>query len=154
MTGADSATVTTVAEELATQMRRIPLISDVISQTSLERPELRIRPRTDMLARLASPPRGCPDDPGGHDRRRGPALARSDAGDGDTDPRTADERARTNLQIIEQLRVPMGRGGGVPLGVIADISLDQGPTNIDRFDRNRRAVLTADLAGEPPSRTR
>jgi multidrug efflux pump subunit AcrB len=28
------------------------------------------------------------------------------------------------------------------------ITLDQGPINIDRFDRNRRAVLTADLAGK------
>ena len=42
MTGADSTTVATVAEELGTQMRRIPLIADVIAQTALERPELRM----------------------------------------------------------------------------------------------------------------
>ncbi len=150
MTGADSATVTTVAEELATQMRRIPLVADVISETSIERPELRIRPRTDMLARLGVSTEGLSE------TIRvatigdvGPALARFDAGDRLVPIRVRlDERARTNMQIIEQLRVPMGRGGGVPLGVIADISLDQGPINIDRFDRNRRAVLTADLAGE------
>ena len=34
------------------QDARIPLVADVISETALERPELRIRPHTDMLARL------------------------------------------------------------------------------------------------------
>jgi multidrug efflux pump subunit AcrB len=79
----------------------------------------------------------------------GPALARFDTGDRLVPIRVQlEERARTNLQIIEQLRVPMARGGGVPLGAIADISLDQGPTNVDRFDRNRRAAVAADLAGK------
>jgi multidrug efflux pump subunit AcrB len=41
-----------------------------------------------------------------------------------------------------------GRPGGVPLGAIADISLDQGPTSIDRYDRNRRAAVAADLVGK------
>jgi hydrophobe/amphiphile efflux-1 (HAE1) family protein len=150
VTGADSATVATIADELATQMRRIPLLSNVISETALERPELRIRPRTEMLARLGVSTEGLSEtirvatmgDIGG-------ALARFDTGDRLVPIRVRlDATAQTNLQVIEQLRVPMARGGGVPLGTIADISLDQGPTNIDRFDRNRRAVLTADLAGK------
>jgi hydrophobe/amphiphile efflux-1 (HAE1) family protein len=150
VTGADSATVANVAEELATQMRRIPQVADVISETALERPELRIHPRTDMLARLGVFTEGLSE------TIRiatigdiSPALARFDTGDRLVPIRVQlQERARTNLQIIEQLRVPMATGGGVPLGAIADISLDQGPTNIDRLDRNRRAVLTADLAGK------
>jgi multidrug efflux pump subunit AcrB len=150
VTGPDSATVANVAEELATQMRRIPQVADVISETALERPELRIRPRTDMLARVGVFTEGLSE------TIRiatigdiSPALARFDTGDRLVPIRVRlEERARTNLQIIEQLRVPMATGGGVPLGAIADISLDQGPTNIDRLDRNRRAVLTADLAGK------
>jgi hydrophobe/amphiphile efflux-1 (HAE1) family protein len=150
VTGADSTEVTNVAEELATQMRRIPLVADVISETALDRPELRIRPRTEMLARLGVSTEGLSE------TIRvatigdvGPALARFDTGDRLVPIRVQlEERARTNLQIIEQLRVPMARGGGVPLGTIADISLDQGPTNIDRFDRNRRAAVAADLAGK------
>jgi multidrug efflux pump subunit AcrB len=35
----------------------------------------------------------------------------------------------------------------VPLEVVADIKLDQGPTSIDRFDRQRQATVAADLAG-------
>jgi hydrophobe/amphiphile efflux-1 (HAE1) family protein len=148
VTGADSMEVANVAEELAAQMRRIPLVADVISETSLDRPELRIHPRTDMLARFGVSTEGLSE------TIRvatigdvGPALARFDTGDRLVPIRVQlEERARTNLQIIEQLRVPMAGGGGVPLGSIADISFDQGPINIDRFDRNRRAVLSADLA--------
>jgi multidrug efflux pump subunit AcrB len=79
----------------------------------------------------------------------GPALARFDTGDRLVPIRVQlEERVRTNLQIMEQLRVPTVRGGGVPLSAIADVSLDQGPTNIDRWDRNRRAAVEADLAGK------
>src|SRR5450631_2812786 len=150
VTGADSAAVANVTEELAAQMRRIPQIADVISETSLERPELRIHPHTDMLARLGVSTEGLSETIRVATMGDiGPALARFDAGDRLVPIRVKlDERARTNMQIIEQLRVPMARGGSVPLGTIADISFDQGSTTIDRFDRNRRAALTADLAGK------
>ncbi len=150
VTGADSVAVANVTEELATQMRRIPLVADVISEISLERPELRIHPRTDMLARLGVSTEGLSETIRVATMGDvGPALARFDTGDRLVPVRVQlEERARTNLQIIEQLRVPMGRGGGVPLGAIADISLDQGPSSIDRFDRNRRAAVAADLVGK------
>jgi multidrug efflux pump subunit AcrB len=41
----------------------------------------------------------------------------------------------------------MGRGGGVPLATIADIQFYQGPTSINRYDREREATVAADLAG-------
>jgi multidrug efflux pump subunit AcrB len=129
-------------------MRTMPLLNDVIAQTSLDRPELRFRLRTDLMALLGISTEGLSQ------TIRvatigdvGPALARFDAGDRLVPIRVQlDERARTNMQIIEQLRIPTARGGSVPLGTIADISFDQGPTSIDRFDRSRRAALTADLA--------
>ncbi|MGY3405893.1 hypothetical protein ACVWZV_002006 [Bradyrhizobium sp. GM5.1] len=52
VTGADANIVNNVASELATQMKRIPTISNVISETTLERPELRVEPRADLAARL------------------------------------------------------------------------------------------------------
>src|SRR5207249_5401798 len=55
-----------------------------------------------------------------------------------------------DLQMLQQLRVPLGqRGerGGVPLSVLADIQLDQGPTSINRYDRERQATVAADLVG-------
>jgi multidrug efflux pump subunit AcrB len=148
VTGPHNETVKSVAEGLAKEMRTIPLLNDVIAQTSLDRPELRIRPHTDLLARLGISTEGLSETIRVATMGDiGPALARFDAGDRLVPIRVQlDERARTNMQIIEQLRVPMARGGSVPLGTIADISFDQGPTTIDRFDRNRRAALTADLA--------
>src|SRR5205814_670477 len=58
VTGADSNIVSNVASELATQMKRIPIISDVISETSLDRPELRIQPKAYLAARLGGAWRG------------------------------------------------------------------------------------------------
>jgi hydrophobe/amphiphile efflux-1 (HAE1) family protein len=150
VTGTDSAAVGNVAEELASEMRRIPLVANVIADTALERPELRIHPRQDVLARLGVSTEGLSE------TIRiatmgdvGPALARFDAGERLVPIRVQlEQSARGNLQVIERLRVPMARGGGVPLGTIAEISLNQGPTKIDRWDRNRRATVSADLVGK------
>ncbi len=152
VTGADSVIVGTVASELASQMKRIPLISNVVSETALDRPELRIRPRADLAARL-----GVSTESLSQTIRVatigdvGPALAKFDAGDRLVPIRVQlEDGARGDLQLLEQLRVPLGqRGerGGVPLSVVADIKLDQGPTSINRYDRERQATVAADLVG-------
>ena len=82
VTGVDSNIVSNVASELATQMKRIPIIANVISETSLDRPELRIRPRAELAARL-----GVSTESLSQTIRVatigdvGPALAKFDAGD-------------------------------------------------------------------------
>src|SRR5205807_1188038 len=61
-----------------------------------------------------------------------------------------EDAARGDLPLLEQLRVPLGQHGekgGVPLSVVADIKLDQGPTSINRYDRERQATVAADLVG-------
>ena len=152
VTGVDSNIVGNVASELATQMKRIPIIANVISETSLDRPELRIRPRAELAARL-----GVSTESLSQTIRVatigdvGPALAKFDAGDRQVPIRVQlEDNARGDLQMLEQLRVPLGqRGerGGVPLSVVADIQLDQGPTSINRYDRERQATVAADLVG-------
>ena len=150
VTGADSNIVSNVASELANQMKRIPLIANVISETSLDRPELRIQPRADLAARL-----GVSTESLSETIRVatigdvGPALAKFDAGDRQVPIRVQlEDGARGNLQVLEQLRVPLGGGrGGVPLSVVAEIKLDQGPTSINRYDRERQATVAADLVG-------
>jgi multidrug efflux pump subunit AcrB len=59
-----------------------------------------------------------------------------------------DSSARADREVIEQLRVPLGRGGSVPLSAVADITFGQGPTSIDRYDRDRQATISADLVGQ------
>jgi multidrug efflux pump subunit AcrB len=152
VTGTDSNIVNNVANELATQMKRIPIISNVVSETSLDRPELRIQPRADIAARL-----GVSTESLSQTVRVatigdvGPALAKFDAGDRLVPIRVQlEDAARGNLRTLEQLRVPLGQHGekgGVPLSVVADIKLDQGPTSINRYDRERQATVAADLVG-------
>ena len=152
ITGVDSNIVNNVAAELATQMRRIPIIANVTSETALDRPELRIRPRSDLAARL-----GISTESLSQTIRVatigdvGPALAKFDTGDRQVPVRVQlEDGARGNLKTLEQLRVPLGEHGekgGVPLSVIADVKLDQGPTSIDRYDRERQATVAADLVG-------
>ncbi|ABD86455.1 efflux RND transporter permease subunit [Rhodopseudomonas palustris] len=150
VTGLDSNIVSNVAQELASQMKRIPIVANVISETSLDRPELRILPRADLAARLGVSTEGLSE------TIRvatigdvGPALAKFDAGDRLVPIRVQlEDGARADLQVLERLRVPTGGGrGGVPLSVVADIRFDQGPTSINRYDRERQATVAADLVG-------
>jgi hydrophobe/amphiphile efflux-1 (HAE1) family protein len=152
VTGDDSNIVNNVASELATQMKRVSLVANVTPETTLDRPELRIRPRADLAARL-----GVSTESLSQTIRVatigdvGPALAKFDAGGRLVPIRVQlEDTARGDLKTLQQLRVPLGEHGekgGVPLSVIADIRLDQGPTSINRFDRQRQATVAADLAG-------
>ena len=150
VTGADSRLVSNVADELAGQMQRIPLVSNVTAATSLDRPELRIRPHTDLSARL-----GISTESLAETVRVatigdfGPALAKFDAGERLVPIRVQlEETARADPQALEQVRVPLPMGrGSVPLAAIADVRLDQGPTSINRYNRERQATVSADLVG-------
>jgi multidrug efflux pump subunit AcrB len=149
LTGSDPKLVDNVASELASQMKRIPIISNVVSDTSLDRPELRVQPRADLAARL-----GVSTESLSQTIRVatigdvGPALAKYDAGGRLVPIRVQlEDAARGDVKILEQLRVPLGQygeKGGVPLAVVADIKLDQGPTSISRYDRGRQATVSAD----------
>ncbi len=149
VTGEDHATVSNVASELAAQMRRLPLVANVLSGATLNRPELRIYPRRDLAVRLGVSTESLSetirvatigDIP--------PALAKFEAG-GRTVPIRVllEEKARADRQVLEQLRVPSQRGAGVPLIAIADISFGEGPISITRYDRERQARVEADLVG-------
>ncbi|MGY3448793.1 efflux RND transporter permease subunit [Bradyrhizobium sp. USDA 4353] len=152
LTGPDPKLVDNVASELASQMKRIPIISNVVSDTSLDRPELRVQPRADLAARL-----GVSTESLSQTIRVatigdvGPALAKYDVGGRLVPIRVQlEDAARSDVKTLEQLRVPLGQfgeKGGVPLSVVADIKLDQGPTSISRYDRGRQATVSADLVG-------
>ena len=149
ITGADSITVGNVAAELATQMRRLPEVTNVVSTAALDRPELRIYPRRDLAVRL-----GISTESLSETIRvatigdMSQALTKFNAGERLIPVRVLlDESARADRQVLEQLKVPTPRGGGVPLNAISDIQLAQGPISITRYDRERLAKVEADLAG-------
>ena len=149
VTGQDNATVANVASDLTAQMRQLPIVANVVSGATLNRPELRIYPRRDLAVRL-----GVSTESLSETIRVatigdvGPALAKLDT-DGRTIPIRVllEENARADRQVLEQIRIPSQRGGGVPLVALADISFGEGATQIVRYDRQRQASVEADLAG-------
>ena len=152
--GTESVTVANVANELTSQMRQspavTPLVTNVIADTSLDRPELRILPRMDLSVRL-----GISTESLAESIRVAtigdvePALAKFDTGERLVPVRVQlIDTAKADVQRLEQMRVPMGGGrGDVPLSAVADIRLSQGPNSINRFDRQRQATVAADLVG-------
>jgi multidrug efflux pump subunit AcrB len=150
-TGADAEAVGNFTAELAAQMRSIPLVTNIVASTGLERPELHIRPNRDLAARLGVSTVSLAE------TIRiatigdvGPALAKFNAGDRLIPIRVQlDEHARGDLQVLQNLKIPTGGGAGtpVPLGTIAKVEFGQGPVSINRFDRARQATIQADLVG-------
>ena len=59
---------------------------------------------------------------------------------------TLSEQDRNNLDQLKHLRVPSGNGGTVMLSTVADISFGSGSAGLERFDRERRIAVEADLA--------
>jgi hydrophobe/amphiphile efflux-1 (HAE1) family protein len=151
-TGPDGAAVTNFAADLAAQMRSIPLVTNIVVTTGLERPELHIEPNRDLAARLGVSTEGLAE------TVRiatigdvGPALAKFNTGNRLIPIRVQlDEHARSDLQALQNLKIPTAAGKPVPLGTIARVEFGQGPVSINRFDRARQATIQADLVGNTP----
>ncbi|MFZ3581142.1 efflux RND transporter permease subunit [Loktanella sp. DJP18] len=146
--GDDLETVTLAAQDLATEMSGLTTIKNITNAASLERPELRITPRPQIAAELG--------------------ITASDLAStirvmtiGDTDASLAKysadgrqipivvriaEDSRRNLELLTNQRIPTATGTPVPLSVVADVTLANGPSSIERYDRETRITLQADLA--------
>ncbi len=152
VSGRDGEAVSSVAADLASQAKRIPTLANVVTTAELDRPELRVYPRSEVAAEL-----GISTEAISEAVRVatigdiGPNLAKFDVGDRQVPIRVQlDERARQERQIIEELKVRSASGVAVPLSSVARLEFGQGPTSIDRFDRMRRVTIGADLVGETP----
>ena len=135
---------------LERELRGVGSLSNITSTANLERPEIVVRPNPQLAAE-----RGVTTASIGETLR----IATS----GDFDPQVArlnldtrqvyirvrmPDAARTDLDTIADLRVP-GRVGLVPLSSVADVRFENGPAQIDRYDRSRYVNITADLNGMP-----
>jgi len=158
VTGRDGAAVTKVAAELTGQARHltgkdgVPLLANVVSTAELDRPELIVKPRTDLAAEL-----GVTTDVISEAVRIatigdiGANLARLDIDNRQVPIRVQlATGARGNRSILEALKVPTASGGAVPLSAVATFEISQGPTSIDRYDRQRRVLIGGDLVGKTP----
>ncbi|KMO33132.1 ABC transporter permease [Methylobacterium variabile] len=147
--GADTATVTDVAERMQREVAALPNLVNVMSTAPLDRTEVRIRPKAGVAADL-----GVSTDTIAETVRVGTIgdigqnLAKFNATDRQIPIRVQLPMAlRGDLSALESLKVPAKNGASVPLAAVADISLGRGPTAIDRYDRAVRVALEANMQG-------
>jgi hydrophobic/amphiphilic exporter-1 (mainly G- bacteria), HAE1 family len=131
------------------QMRQVKGFTNVAAVAGLERPEIRVTPRPLEAARL-----GVTTDQISDAVRVatigdvGPSLAKFTSGDRLIPIRVqVDENAREDLSIIAAMSVTGTTGLAVPLSSVAEIGFGQGPSSIERYNRERRVVIGTDLIG-------
>ncbi len=148
--GPEIETINATANQLASEMKTVPIIENPISTAELDRPELRIEPKRQIAADLGVSAQALSDTIrvatlGDIDAN----LAKFDAGERQVPIRVElDEKARERIGVLQDLRVPTASGGAAPLSVLADFSIGRGPTAINRFDRTRRVTIEGDLRGD------
>ncbi|MCB1506108.1 MAG: efflux RND transporter permease subunit [Hyphomicrobiaceae bacterium] len=152
VSGRDGKAVDEVAAALTSQSKTIPTLLNVVSTAELDRPELRVIPRADIAAELGVTTEAISEavriatigDIGAN-------LAKFDVGDRQVPIRVQlAEDAREHVDLLRSLKVSTAGGQSVPLSAVANFQFSQGPTSIDRYDRNRRVLLGADLVGTTP----
>lgn len=149
LAGKDGAALAQAAERVQREMRGVPILANVRPAAAAAGPELVIRPKVAETARL------------GVSAETIASIARV-ATLGDIDANVAKlsvgERripirarlpdwATQDLSAIAALQVPIANGATTRLGAVADIGFEAGPARIERFDRERRLTLRADLRG-------
>jgi hydrophobe/amphiphile efflux-1 (HAE1) family protein len=148
--GPDIKVINDAANQIASEMRSIPIIENPISTAELDRPELRITPKPQVAADLGVSTEALSDTIrvatlGDIDAN----LAKFNAGDRLVPIRVElDEAARARVGVLEDLRVATGGGATTPLSVVADFTVSHGPTAINRYDRTRRVTIEGDLRGD------
>jgi HAE1 family hydrophobic/amphiphilic exporter-1 len=149
LSGENGDALARAALTLERQMRGVPDLANVHQLAPRPAAELVIRPRPDEAARLGVTAEALA------------AIIRV-ATMGDVDANTArfndgeqrlpvrvrlPDSARADLDTIGNLRIPLASGETVPLSAVASLSFEPGVTRIERFDRQRRVTVQAELNG-------
>jgi multidrug efflux pump subunit AcrB len=132
---------------LEVALRSEPILRSPSAQGGLDRPEIKIKPKTDEAARLGITAQQISE------AVRvamigdfGPALAKFNAGDRLLPIRVQiPEESRANWSEIVNLRLSANTGQSVPLSSVADIEFSRGPSSIKRYDRQRQATIGSDI---------
>jgi multidrug efflux pump subunit AcrB len=138
------------AQKVMRELRTIPGIGNVTSTSSLVRPELVVRPDFARAADLGVTTAAIADTlriatAGDYDQ----SLAKLNLSDRQI-PVVVKLRpdARQDIDLLSRLVVP-GARGPVMLGNVADLSIESGPSEIDRYDRMRNINFEIELNQQP-----
>jgi len=148
LSGDDGEALLAHATQVEQQLRTLKGIGQVTSSSSLQRPELLLRPDSARAADLGVSTAAIADTlriatAGDYDQllpklnlaeRQVPVVVKLPDG------------ARADLALIKQLTVP-GSKGPVALQQVAELELSSGPAQIDRFDRSRNVNFEIELNG-------
>lgn len=150
LSGDDGRVLVEHARKVERELRTIAGVGNVVSSSSLVRPELEIRPDFARAADLGVSSEAIADTlrvatSGDYDQ----ALARLNFSQRQV-PVVVKLRdaARQDIALVSRLPVP-GRNGPVQLAQVAEISLVGGPAQIDRYDRMRNVNIELELNGVP-----
>ena len=148
LSGSDPALLEKTAATLVEQMKGLNTVVAPRVNADLRRPEILISPRHDLAAQLGITTTSL-------------SQAIRIATQGEIDQNSAKfslsdrqvpirvmlpQDSRRDISIIENLPVPTGTGGTVPLSRVAEIRFGSGPTTIQRYNQMRRIFVGADLA--------
>ncbi|MEI4486174.1 efflux RND transporter permease subunit [Frigidibacter sp. MR17.14] len=143
----DEAGLNEAVARLEGALRGDPLLANVSASGALPRPEIQIRPRSDEAARLGVSTSALAETVrvatiGDYDA----ALAKLAIDDRLIPIRVQLAGAvKDDLARIAALRVPTAAGGSVPLNAVAELEIAEGPSAINRLNRERRATIGANL---------
>ncbi len=150
LAGEDGLALEQHAQKVARDLRTIPGIGNVTSTSSLVRPELVVRPDFARAADLGVTSAAIADTlrvatAGDYDQ----ALAKLNLSDRQI-PVVVKLRAdaRQDIDLLSRL-VVQGSHGPVMLGSVADMSIESGPAEIDRYDRMRNINFEIELNQQP-----
>ena len=135
------------AKDLETQMATIPGLVEIDSSLSLVKPELIIEPNAQRATDLGVSVQAIANTAslaliGDIDSN----LPKYNLSDRQIPIRVQiDPEQRANIQNIKNLLVPGDGGELFPLKSVAQIRLGSGPAEIERFNRNRRVTVEANL---------
>jgi multidrug efflux pump subunit AcrB len=150
LAGDDGRVLSEHARKVERELRTIPGIGNVTSTSSLVRPELIVRPDFARAADLGVTSAAIADTlriatAGDYEQslaklnlsqRQVPVVVKLHAD------------ARADIELLSRLAVP-GTHGPVMLGNVADLSIESGPAQIDRYDRLRNINFEIELNQQP-----
>ncbi|MDG2957932.1 efflux RND transporter permease subunit [Exercitatus varius] len=148
LTGNDPIKLQQTANELKQQMQGLSSVENVQINAPLMKPEVQVKLRADEAAKAGVSPQAVGNSLqiatlGSTDGN----AARFNLPDRQIPIRvTLAENERNQPEVIRQLRVASSNGGTVPLNTVADIQFGAGSASLERFDRERRIAVEADLA--------
>lgn len=143
--GGDLNTLFATGQKIKQIVAEVPGITDANIEQQMERPQLHIKPRRDMLARYGITLRDFTEfiDVA----LAGKAVSQVyDSGLPYDITVKFDSNARNSIKTISELMID-SNSGKIPLSYVADVVSSSGPNTINRENVNRRLVISANVDG-------